>query len=246
MFSDPDHSHGVAMTPDQIFITDIGVDNLDRAFFHLALGRHVYDHEWKELKVRDLEEQIDPNDVMNPVLLRGALWKKVPPSLWQVDDGHQLGPLPSQAGLNSHVSSVYYADRRARQAAHSMQSPSTSVPTGDQHASASLEYIEKPLMYTPIPCAANVQWARSRSYSYSTPNRSIETQIALRNPRSHSDIKAISHTVKWDPSARDDEYNDVPDNKRMLKSQDEDCEWLLLRQDSGLGVGSPNQPDDSK
>jgi hypothetical protein len=96
-----------SMTPDQIFVTDMGTDQRKRALYWLFIGRYVYDHNFNEITLRHVEQEIDPNDTMNPVMLRGALWKTVDTKLWQVDDGHQLGPMPSQPGLDARVSSTW-------------------------------------------------------------------------------------------------------------------------------------------
>jgi hypothetical protein len=107
MASDSNTSNGFSITPDHVFITDVGVDSKANAFYWLAIGRYVYDHNFNEITIRHLEQEIDPKDEMSPVMLRGDLWKTVPPSLWQVDDGHQLGPMPSQPGLDARLSSKY-------------------------------------------------------------------------------------------------------------------------------------------
>jgi hypothetical protein len=103
----PNENDSFSMTSDQVFITDVGVHIRDRAFFWLSIGRYVYDHQWNEVTVQSLERDVDPNNVMNPVILRGHLWKTVPTRYWQVDDGHQLGPMPSQPGLDAHCSSEW-------------------------------------------------------------------------------------------------------------------------------------------
>lgn len=100
---------GFTMSPDQIFITDVGVGLRKDAFFYLALGHHIHDHKFDEISVRDLEKKLDPDDVMNPAILRGELWKTVPPRLWQYDDGNQFGPLPSQPGLGAKLNGRCHA-----------------------------------------------------------------------------------------------------------------------------------------
>lgn len=97
-------SNGFTMTPDQIFVTDVGVDSITNTFYRLSIGQYVYDFKFNEITMQDLERVVDPYDVMNPIFLRGYLWKTLPSRLWQVEDGHQLGPMPAQPGLDSHLS----------------------------------------------------------------------------------------------------------------------------------------------
>jgi hypothetical protein len=94
------------MTPDQIFVTDVGTDRRANAFYWLAIGQYVYDRDFNEITTRVLEQEIDPNNVMNPVILRGHLWKTIHSRFWQVNDGHQLGPMPAQPGLDARLSSM--------------------------------------------------------------------------------------------------------------------------------------------
>ncbi|KIW08557.1 uncharacterized protein PV09_00522 [Verruconis gallopava] len=115
MTSNRHSENGFSMTQDQIFITDVGTDTKDNAFFWLSIGRYVYDCSWNEVTIRALEREIDPDAMMSPVILRGYLWKTVPTRYWQVYDGHQLGPLPSQPGLDERMSDIYYGDNITRQ-----------------------------------------------------------------------------------------------------------------------------------
>lgn len=98
-------SYGDPVIPeDGIFITDKGIGKLSEAFHWLMLGCHVYDHNFRELTVRDLEHNIDPNGVMNPLYVRGALWKTVLQRFWLANRGGRNGPEPAQPGLNPEKS----------------------------------------------------------------------------------------------------------------------------------------------
>lgn len=100
-------SHGGPTIPeDGIFITDRGIGKRSEAFHWLMLGFHVFDHEFRELTVRDLEHNIDPTGVMSPMYVRGALWKTVPQCLWLANRGGRNGPEPAQPGLNVETSGM--------------------------------------------------------------------------------------------------------------------------------------------
>lgn len=64
------------------------------------LGHNVYDSEYRKLSVRNLERNIDPHGVMNPMYVRGSLWKTVPQQFWLAQRGGKNGPEPAQPGLN--------------------------------------------------------------------------------------------------------------------------------------------------
>jgi hypothetical protein len=103
--SPPDEKCGpldetVAISPDCITITDVGLGLKSQAWYWLMLGHHVYDYRFRELSIFDLERSIDPSGVMNPILLRGALWKTVPKRFWQVK-GATEGLVPAQPGLGA-------------------------------------------------------------------------------------------------------------------------------------------------
>lgn len=85
---------------DGILITDIGVDRRSEAFRWIMLGHHVYDCEFRELAVRDLERDIDTHGVMDPLHVRGALWKTVPQRFWLAERGGKNGPDVAQPGLS--------------------------------------------------------------------------------------------------------------------------------------------------
>jgi hypothetical protein len=89
----------LSVPSDCIFVTDVGLAKRSEAWYWLMLGNHIYDEHFDEITMHDLEHKIDPHSTMNPLLLRGELWKTVPSHFWQADDGGAHGPLPSQPGL---------------------------------------------------------------------------------------------------------------------------------------------------
>jgi hypothetical protein len=93
-----------ALPRDAILITDVGVGGRCDAFHWLMLGHHVYDTENRELNVWDLERDVDPSDEMNPIHVRGYLWKTVPSRFWLAEGGGKNGPEPVQPGLNALTS----------------------------------------------------------------------------------------------------------------------------------------------
>jgi hypothetical protein len=98
-------SHGSLVFPDDgILITNVGLGKRSEAFRWLMLGHHVYDSEYRELSVRDLERNVDPNSAMNPIHVRGELWKTVPRQFWLAHRGGKNGPEPAQPGLNPETS----------------------------------------------------------------------------------------------------------------------------------------------
>jgi hypothetical protein len=86
-----------------IIITDIGIGNKSDAFYWLSLGCRVYDFRWREITVESLERKVDSNDIMNPIHLRGALWKTVADNLWLRDEGGTNGPVPTQPGMDVNM-----------------------------------------------------------------------------------------------------------------------------------------------
>jgi hypothetical protein len=98
-------SQGSLEIPDDgILITNIGIGKRSEAFHWVMLGYNVYDSEYRELSVRDLEREIDPHGAMNPIYVRGALWKTVPQRFWLAQRGGKNGPEPAQPGLNPETS----------------------------------------------------------------------------------------------------------------------------------------------
>lgn len=97
---DPRSSYSGPIIPENgIFITDKGIGKRFEAFHWLMLGYYVYDHKLRELTVQDLEHNIDPIGVMNPMYVRGTLWKTVHQRFWLADRGGRNGPEPAQPGL---------------------------------------------------------------------------------------------------------------------------------------------------
>lgn len=98
-------SQGSLIIPDDdILITNVGVGKRSEAFHWLMLGHNVYDSEYQELTVRDLEHNVDPHGVMNPMYVRGSLWKTVAQQLWLAQRGGKNGPEPAQPGLDPKTS----------------------------------------------------------------------------------------------------------------------------------------------
>ena len=98
-------SQGSLKIPDDgILITNIGIGKRSETFHWLMLGHNVYDSKYCELSVRDLEREIDPHGAMNPMYVRGALWKTVPQRFWLAQRGGKNGPEPAQPGLNPETS----------------------------------------------------------------------------------------------------------------------------------------------
>jgi hypothetical protein len=94
-----------ALTRKTIIITDVGIGRRSDAFFWLILGHHVYDNRFREIGISELENEIDPEGEMDPILMRGSLWKTVPPRLWQAEGSGPYGPVPSQPGMDVPMSS---------------------------------------------------------------------------------------------------------------------------------------------
>ena len=88
------------LTRKSIIITDVGIGRRSDAFFWLILGHHVYDYKFREMGISELEHEIDPEDKIDPILVRGTLWKTVPPRLWQAEGSGPYGPVPSQPGMD--------------------------------------------------------------------------------------------------------------------------------------------------
>ena len=258
----PISTTGFSLAEDQIFVTDLGIDHIDRAFYHLAFGRHVFDHRWKELTVQSLERRIDPNDVMNPMILRGTLWKKVHTRFWQVDDGHQLGPMPSQPGLDAYCSSkcilrfhvdgrltpvdVQYADRRARQAVkHLSQSESQSqTPLRAERTSTAHEGAQSKQIYVQLP-AISICRRRTGSESNATSNRNAQSKRNIRKTQSANDINGDQDDAYPDLNA-DDEEEKHPDHGQAVMGSDNEGgenESLRLQQGRKVSMGEDSGID---
>ena len=253
------------MTPDQIFITDVGPDRRESAFYWLALGRHIHDYLFNKITLRDLEREIDPNDVMNPVILRAHLWKTVPSRLWQVDDGHQLGPMPSQPGLDTYSSSgwmpevpgsalanccpgVYYADRRARQRpAGRQRSPqvvhtvsASQQPTFIKNDSSSITewYAE---------AHSEIRRRRTRSMGVPATEHHIARECVLSRRRSINDLITLTDDETDELDCGDTAEDIVEPEWRFNPSVSEDSSFGRLRkvstgEDSGVDMGNCEQP----
>jgi hypothetical protein len=103
----PPSTEPFASAPDAIFITNVGVGRRADTWYWLMLGFHVYDEQFSELTLERLEREVDPNQVMNPILLRGEIWKTVAPHFWQVDDGGVARHAPSQPGLTLQLQGIH-------------------------------------------------------------------------------------------------------------------------------------------
>jgi hypothetical protein len=85
---------------ENIIIRDVGIGLRSEAFYWLVMGHHVCDSSWKEITVYDLERDMDPHGMMDPVCLRRALWASLPYHLWGGPDLE-----PQQPGMDArHIS----------------------------------------------------------------------------------------------------------------------------------------------
>lgn len=87
--------------PFHLIVQDVGLGLRAEAFRWLALGRNVADHQWRDLTVRILEDEIDPNHQYTPEYRRQLLWaSSFPPSHYM----HPTGPLQPGMGPYDNLS----------------------------------------------------------------------------------------------------------------------------------------------
>ncbi|KAF2435960.1 hypothetical protein EJ08DRAFT_675148 [Tothia fuscella] len=133
--STPSPSTPCTIASDSIIITDVGIGKKYDAWYWLMLGCHVYDHEFEEVNLERLEQEIDLNGARDPFLIRGEVWKAVGTRYWQRDDRSKFGPMPAQPGLTPPYAEEFFAWRRAnckRHRRHALhhENSSPSVESG--------------------------------------------------------------------------------------------------------------------
>jgi len=90
--------------PFYIIVRDVGLGLRGEAFYWLVHGYHVSDHQWRQLTVQALEDEVDPQRRMDPVMLRRILWSSMPGNFWMHATGApaQPGMDPARTGEYSH------------------------------------------------------------------------------------------------------------------------------------------------
>jgi len=81
--------------PYYVIVRDVGLGLRGEAFYWLVHGYHVSDHLWRQLTVRDLEDEVDPERRMDPGMVRRTLWNSMPGNFWMHTSGS-----PSQPGMD--------------------------------------------------------------------------------------------------------------------------------------------------
>jgi len=86
--------------PFYIIVRDVGLGLRGEAFYWLVHGYHVSDHQWRQLTVQALEDEVDPQRRMDPVMLRRILWSSMPGNFWMHATGAttQPGMDPTRTG----------------------------------------------------------------------------------------------------------------------------------------------------
>ena len=96
--------------PDRIIITDVGIGWRNEAFYWLTRGYNICDSNFKELTVYDIERDIDPHGIMDPVCLRRTLWSRLPPAHWVSKRDEPLQP-GMDTEMISKISSLVVSGR---------------------------------------------------------------------------------------------------------------------------------------
>jgi len=63
---------------DHVMVRDVGALPMEQAFYWLALGHEVWNHQGKSIGVRDLEQRFCPDPSVDPLWARMVLWKQHP------------------------------------------------------------------------------------------------------------------------------------------------------------------------
>ncbi|KAK3078278.1 hypothetical protein LTS18_007983, partial [Coniosporium uncinatum] len=99
---------------DHVMVRDVGALPMEQAFYWLALGHEVWNHQGKSIGVRDLEQRFCPDPSVDPLWARMVLWKQHP----AFEDYEPEDLFVLQPGLDPNLLDEAYRDRWRQEASY--------------------------------------------------------------------------------------------------------------------------------